>query len=1319
MKHNQKFNIIICYVSLFLFIISSGSLKGQQLDSPPVITLINPSSSDSLNNSGLSLVKAEIVSYSPLSSISIISNETKVANETGLKPQKKDNNTYTIESLVPLQKGLNIIYIKAKNSKGISSSQKRNVYCHAEPFVTWILPSSGISTSYSDLFTVKAEIRSDLELKNISLNINGTNYPQEAEGLSHPNNNTWIFEKKIQLKTGKNSIYISSNNIKGTTNSTIRVINNSTGSPIITLISPDIIDSLNNSGLGLVRAQIISKSDLQTISIFNSNDKAGINETTINPAKKDSTTYNVESLIPLYAGINTIYVEAKNPAGASVSEKRKVICQPEPFIRWITPSSLTTTSDSETPIIKAEIKTDYDIKNISINLNGTAIAQDLKAINRINNNTYILENKIQLKAGKNSVFIATTNLKGTASSSTRIINNSFGTPIITLTSPIVTDSLNNLGLALVKATVFSKTELQSITILINTEKKGDIETSVVPQKKESSTYIIESLVPLEEGLNNIYLLAKNSVASVTSEKRRIICQPQPFITWILPVSANSNSESEIITVKAEIKTDIDLKNISLNLNGVVLSQETEGITRLNNNTYILERKVQLKTGKNSIYIAAGNIKGIANSSIRMVTNTFGSAPVITLTNPSSTDSLNNTGLILVRAEISSKSGLQTFRVFNNKTLVASGTAEMLEHKDSATYILKNLVPLQAGMNTVYVEVKNSIGSATSEKHIIKCQLEPIINWILPSSVSSTTGSGKLDIKAEVLTNLDLLNASINLNGNIISLKKEGIPRLNNNTYSIETTLTLNPGLNTIVILGSNPKGTVSSSNRSITYVPEIVAETKKVTPSVQANNPGTSAVTPSNNTVPTTTKSANNQASTTTKPVNNPVSAASLAVSNPDAAPVLSANIPIPAAPAVIWVSPSMEKNNINMNSARIKASIKSIDKLKSLLVYVNGVATEEVTLIPQVGPQGDYSLEKTINLQPGENDIYLVATNLNGTTKSENRYLTNPPANPPVISWTNPIDPKAIVNSEVVVIEACIKSATELKLAQIFVNGVQQASEMMFQPSQPGECNYRFTKPVILKEGDNSLIVIATNFAGSVNSDQRVIRFEKATMVEKRLALVLGNSDYGSSNVLKNPVNDANLIEGTLKSLGFNVIKRINATKTEMYEALREFSKLLPEYNVALLYYAGHGVQVDGQNYLVPTDAKLNEPADCKWEAMKVNDVVEEFEKVPENINIIILDACRNNPFRSWSRGGAQGFRTINSVSGTIISFATAEGSTAADGAGSNGTFTEELVKQMNIPQSLSSVFNNTRKQVMKRTNNQQRPLEMNGLTGDFYFKK
>ncbi len=225
---------------------------------------------------------------------------------------------------------------------------------------------------------------------------------------------------------------------------------------------------------------------------------------------------------------------------------------------------------------------------------------------------------------------------------------------------------------------------------------------------------------------------------------------------------------------------------------------------------------------------------------------------------------------------------------------------------------------------------------------------------------------------------------------------------------------------------------------------------------------------------------------------------------------------------------------------------------------------------------------------------------------------------------------------------------------------------------------------------------------------------------IEKRLALVIGNANYeGGSAKLKNPLNDAILMSSTLENLGFEVIKRFDANKQSMEDAIREFSRKLPNFNVALFYYAGHGVQVDGMNWFIPIGAKLNEKTDCKFEAISVNFVVEEFEKYPDNVNLVILDACRSNPFRGWSRGGDQGFKAINPTRGTIISYATSEGSTASDGVGENGLFTKELVKQMNIPQSIESVFKKTRVQVLKISNGGQSPQEWTQLTGDFYFKK
>lgn len=222
----------------------------------------------------------------------------------------------------------------------------------------------------------------------------------------------------------------------------------------------------------------------------------------------------------------------------------------------------------------------------------------------------------------------------------------------------------------------------------------------------------------------------------------------------------------------------------------------------------------------------------------------------------------------------------------------------------------------------------------------------------------------------------------------------------------------------------------------------------------------------------------------------------------------------------------------------------------------------------------------------------------------------------------------------------------------------------------------------------------------------------------EKRIALVIGNNNYLNAP-LKNPVNDANLMESTLKSLGFTVIKKVNANRVEMAQAITEFWKNLGNYNVSLFFFAGHGVQVNGVNYIIPVDASLETQDMVSFEAISVNDVVGKFEEYPQNTNIVILDACRNNPFRSWARSEARGFKAMNPGSGTIIAFATSEGSTAADGEGSNGLFTHNLVKHIKKPVPIETVFKNTRVDVQKASGGNQSPQEWTKLTGDFYFAR
>jgi hypothetical protein len=433
------------------------------------------------------------------------------------------------------------------------------------------------------------------------------------------------------------------------------------------------------------------------------------------------------------------------------------------------------------------------------------------------------------------------------------------------------------------------------------------------------------------------------------------------------------------------------------------------------------------------------------------------------------------------------------------------------------------------------------------------------------------------------------------------------------------------------------------------------------------------------------------------------------------AAPVITV---APAGPMITWVSPSGLTTSLDTYTARVRANIKSGSDLKSVLFYVNGTSKGEAELKTSQDGTKTYVAEKTLNLNPGENNVYLIATNFDGSSKSDLRYFNNPQANPPEITWGIPKTTTALVNSDAFTMEVCIKSPADLLSAQVLVNGVQVTVGKFFQRMEGVDCNYVWKPEIILKEGENSVYVIAENIAGSKRSENRIIQFSKA-LAEKRLALVFGNSNYANGTSLKNPINDANLMEGTLKNLGFTVIKQLNAGRDSMFSAIREFSKKLSDYNVALFYYAGHGIQVDGTNYLIPVNAKLENKEDCKWEAVAVNTVTDEFKKNSANTNIVILDACRNNPYKSWVRGGEAGFKALAPINGTIVSFSTSEGATAADGDGANGLFTEELVKQMSIAQPIEGVFKQTRKEVMAKSKGLQMPTEWTYLTGDFYFKK
>jgi uncharacterized caspase-like protein len=222
----------------------------------------------------------------------------------------------------------------------------------------------------------------------------------------------------------------------------------------------------------------------------------------------------------------------------------------------------------------------------------------------------------------------------------------------------------------------------------------------------------------------------------------------------------------------------------------------------------------------------------------------------------------------------------------------------------------------------------------------------------------------------------------------------------------------------------------------------------------------------------------------------------------------------------------------------------------------------------------------------------------------------------------------------------------------------------------------------------------------------------------DTRTALVIGNSTY-LSGPLKNTVNDARAMATALESAGFKVFLYENVrNQNEMKKAVREFGIQLKTGGTALFYYSGHGMQVNGFNYLIPTQAVMNIQEEIEYEALDVGFIMAYMESAKSDVNIVILDACRNNPFARSFRDTRLGLTSMVAPAGTLIAYSTAPGSVASDGDTDYGLYTSALLAQMQEPGlKVEDVFKNVRAEVLDRSDGKQTPWESSSLVGDFYF--
>ena len=228
-----------------------------------------------------------------------------------------------------------------------------------------------------------------------------------------------------------------------------------------------------------------------------------------------------------------------------------------------------------------------------------------------------------------------------------------------------------------------------------------------------------------------------------------------------------------------------------------------------------------------------------------------------------------------------------------------------------------------------------------------------------------------------------------------------------------------------------------------------------------------------------------------------------------------------------------------------------------------------------------------------------------------------------------------------------------------------------------------------------------------------------ETTPSQKRMALIVGNSDYKNGRLI-NPANDAADLTKKFKSLGFETTGRTNKDKRELKDEISNFCIKAKNYDAAIFYYAGHAMQDKGINYLVPIDATINSPADIEYECIDMNWVLRSMEEAGIKTKIIILDACRNNPVaQSWERSlTTSGLTNLSQVPvGTYLVFATQAGKVAKDGVGQrNSPYTKALLKMLDVPGlPVHELFHEVKKLVAKQTNQEQIPSETNNLLGDF----
>ncbi len=420
--------------------------------------------------------------------------------------------------------------------------------------------------------------------------------------------------------------------------------------------------------------------------------------------------------------------------------------------------------------------------------------------------------------------------------------------------------------------------------------------------------------------------------------------------------------------------------------------------------------------------------------------------------------------------------------------------------------------------------------------------------------------------------------------------------------------------------------------------------------------------------------------------------------------------------PSIKWLDFMATTTN---KECPIKLGVNSKSKIESVSISVNGIQDRGIKTVNS--SDYDLTINRTLTLNEGTNVIKVSVRNATGTTQEEKTIVYRPQGGElPTIEW---LDFAVTANKKEYQMKLGIKSKTKVEEVNVTVNG---ALTRGIKPVPTDGYDLKVDRTLALSEGVNRIVVSVRNGDGIATSE-KVITYQGINPTpifnDKRIAFVVGNSHYSNSEMnLANPENDARDVAEKLKGLGFEVVLKLDATKENMEKELSVFGEKAKDYDVAMFYYAGHGIQSKGVNYLIPTNINDLAENNLKWKCVNIEQVLDVMEDSQCKLKIVVLDACRNDPLsRKWHRSTAtRGLSIMSSPIGTIIAYSTAPGMTAQDGTARNSPYTEAFLNTLDQPNlDISNFFQEVMAHVTKKTNHAQNPWWSSSYTGKFYFNK